>query len=304
MNIDLLKELNKLSILFVVKDVSCPNKIYITNFLSSIVERLIIEDNQSKAYELFKNYHFDLVIIGTEIPANTVYKFLVAIRKVKKDIPFIFISPTIKDNSIIFQKFGLNNYLIQPVNFKSLLEKIYMLCLMNRNQFNSIIDDYMKQIINKKKLVIDSDDIEKMVDLTDDFESVIADMLYTCYNLSYYQDNLDEIYKVLESTYNLFYTFIDEDIKKAVEPFAQSIMSFMESIKDIKLTEDNKEEVLELLILLLEDVLHFIENTSLTGEYIHSQYLIDSFLSNVNYLKSKVGLIDEVSDDDSQLDFF
>jgi response regulator RpfG family c-di-GMP phosphodiesterase len=307
--LEIRESLKSLKVLFVVKDISCPNKMFLTDFLYSIVNVLYVEEDQQKAFELFKSSFesqdpIQLVIIGTEIPSNIVYRFITAIRKINKKIPFIFISPTIKDNSIIYQKFGLDNYLIQPVNFKSLLKKIHNLCFVDTTQIDEVINEYLEKQHHSRKLLIDSDDIEKMVDLTHDFETVIANMLYNCYHLSYYQNNLDEIYKVLHSTYNLFYTFIDEDIQKAVGPFAESILSFMDSVRSIELTEDNKEEILEILILLLEDVLHFVERTSLKGEYIHSYYMLDSFLSNVEYLKLKVGLIEEANDDDGDLDFF
>jgi hypothetical protein len=61
--------------------------------------------------------------------------------------------------------------------------------------------------------------------------------------------------------------------------------------------------LLSILVLVLEDILKFIEDTVKKEQYIHSQYLLDSFISNIDYLKVAFNLI-KVEENEEQLEFF
>jgi CheY-like chemotaxis protein len=278
-----------------------------SHFLEMAMGRVITVNNFSSAYEVFKenSKYFNLIILSTELEHASGFHFISNIKKIQKNIPYLFISNN-KDSEL-FKSQGstAKNFLLKPVNFKELLEKIYTLCLVNHKEIDDIIKDYDVNYKNAKdQLILSQEDLKEMEFLIDDFEILISEMICLSTKTVCYQVGMKEIHELLQKTYNIFYTFIDEDIKDAIEPFAIALLSFINCVDNIELESNSREDIFETIILLLEDTLKFIEDTVNREKYLHSQYLVDSFIANIDYLKLKSGMISTEENDLSELDFF
>jgi DNA-binding response OmpR family regulator len=292
--------------LFVVDDHDCIRLEQTHDFLEKVVGNVIISSSYVEAFDIFKEnlQYFNLIILSTELSQESGFHFISNVKKLKKDIQFLFISTNKDSDLFLNQGCTAKNYLLKPINFKELIEKIHTLCLVNHKEIDDIIKEYdINYKKSKDSLSLSVEDLKDMEFLIDDFEILISEMICVSTKNMCYNVEMAELHQLLQKTYNVFYTFIDEDIKDAIEPFALSLLSFINCIDSIKIKSEKREDIFETLILLLEDILGFIENTVKIGVYLHSQYLVDSFISNIEYLKVQSGL-KEVSDNDVSLDFF
>jgi DNA-binding response OmpR family regulator len=299
--------LKLMNILLVVDNKDCTRLEQTNNFLKSVVGNVILCDNYASAYEIFQQNarYFNLIILSTELSKESGFYFISNVKKLQRDTPFLFISTNAESEYFLNQGCTAKNYLLKPVNFKELLEKIHTLCFVNHKEIDEIIKTYDKVYqSNKNRLALSDDDLKEIEFIIDDYEVLISEMICVSSKESCYNVSMNEVHQLLHKTYNVFYTFIDEDIKDAIEPFALAILSFINCVDNLEIKSNNRDTIFETMILLLEDILGFIEDTVRHKVYMHSQYLVDSFIANIDYLKVQSGMMNQEEDKHSQLDFF
>jgi hypothetical protein len=265
--------------------------------LQTITHQTIVKYNYIEASEFFiKNKNnIDIVIVLSDLKSNNSFSFLSTIKKIHCDMPFLVIS---ESNN---QHFESRNYIQRPVNFKELLEKIYILCAVDHQSLDIIVEQICQNHIQKTNaLTLSEDDLWSMISLLEDYEDIIGNIIY---NKDTENINVKSIHSLLQTTYNIFYTFVDEEIKNAIEPFSIVLISFADTVINIPNNKIEDSDVQEIIMMLLEDILKFIEQTVDMKKYVHSQYLLDSFISNIEFLKSRCE-ISEAQEDMSELEFF
>jgi DNA-binding NarL/FixJ family response regulator len=302
------KELKSSRLLFISDDLELHREVY--EFLKDFCLEVVVEkccDTIINKYFQDKNNSFDLIIINMELLKVNGFAFISSIRKIDNHIPYLFITKNNDTNFLMYQEFKKIDYVSLPINYVELLNKVHS--LTSYAIIKNIVDEYRldkHQELNQKLQVLEQD-LEDMLFLIDDFEIYISDMICSNDINNYCDMDLIKLHKLLHKTYNLFYTFIDEDIKEQLEPFAISVLSLTNCLNNINCDNDGiykDDSVSEVLTLLLEDILKFITETAKRKKYINTQYFIDSFISNVSYLETKIGISDKFTEDDTELDFF
>jgi DNA-binding response OmpR family regulator len=303
-------DLKDINILFITEtlDTKKSDKVYL--FLKELVKCVLVEDDASLAFKKYKqdiDEKIDLIILDTELLRVKGFAFISSIRKINKNIPYLFISKNDANNSLLYQRFSKIEYLVKPINYSDLLAKIYKLSyyhVFEQISFEHAVIDTSDTEIKYK---LTHEDLDEIICLADDFEIFISDMISNVDIQKYNNIDLLRLHKLLHKAYNVLYMFIAEDIQKRLEPFAISILSVTNCLDNINVDEPrtNTEVVSETLILILEDLLAFIEKIIDKGKYIYSEYLIDSFISNVEYLEIQLGLTTkDENDEEENLDFF
>jgi hypothetical protein len=256
-------------------------------------------DDFDEATEMLNDYpdYFDIVIIFSTAFSTESFLFINRLKKINSNLEYINIS---EPHEVLSD---YNHCMFEPVRSKQLLEKVYNLCIFDYKTLDTFLFDVEKEYKSQRTaLEISEDDLIDMSDLIDDFENIISELIYdpsmNIEDIDFANANI-----LLQRTYNVFYTFIDEDIKDAIEPFSIALLSFIDTVHSIEVSHHNSKLVLDGIVLILEDILRFIQNTVNTGHYIHSQYLLDSFLSNIECLKGQAGLIEEEDDEDDCMFF-
>jgi CheY-like chemotaxis protein len=303
-------ELQNIKILLISKDIKSNEITGIYTFLKDLTRKVVIEDSYHNVIDKYFNkehqVHFDLIILNMDLLKVDGFAFVSSIRKIDNNIPYLFINGNNDSNFLRYQEFNKIDYIKQPLSFLNLLTKIYS--LVSLNMIERIVNEYTlrKNKEFRDRLKISEHDLDDMIFLIDDFELFISDMICSEDIHKYCDIDLIRLHKLLHHTYNLFYTFANEDIKQTLEPFALSVLSLTNCLNHISCSEsiDNMNHVSEILTLLLDDLLKFIIETVEKKEYIYSQYLIDSFISNVSYLETQTGISAPFTDDDTELDFF
>jgi CheY-like chemotaxis protein len=302
-------DLKSVNVLLITEnfDIAKTDSMYM--FLEQLVGNIIVEGDATFAFEKYFdkfNNEINLIVLNTELLRVKGFAFISAIRKINKDIPYLFISKNESNNLLLYQRFSRIEYLLKPINYADFLAKIYK--LSHYHIFEQIAYDHCVEghKDNEIKFNLSQEDLDDIISLSDDFEVFIADMISSVDVQKYNCIDLLRLHKLLHKAYNILYTFINEDIQKRLEPFAISILSVTNCLDNINLNniETDTEIVSETLILILEDLLAFIEKIAHHGKYIYSEYLIDSFISNVEYLEIQLGLTKKDSEDTDDLDFF
>jgi response regulator RpfG family c-di-GMP phosphodiesterase len=297
--IDILKNIKELNIIFVVdKNYLCKRFEQTKVLLQRAVNEISIFYDYESPYKFFleNQNSIDLILILSNIDNNKAFSFLSHIKKISLDIPFLIIGEKSTKH------LEAMNYIQKPLNQKELLEKIHYLCVINHFVIDEFINESKVEFeVQRTTLSLSKDDLLDISLLVDDYENIVAELLYS----KDIEKSLSskDIHTLLQRTYNTFYTFIDEDIKDAIEPFSIILISFANTMSKISFKEHGSKEAYEILVLVLEDILKFIEDTVKKEQYIHSQYLLDSFISNIDYLKVAFNLI-KVEENEEQLEFF
>lgn len=79
----------------------------------------------AQGYKLFKEQHYDLIILDINLPGLTGYDLCKRFRSSNLNIPIIFLSSrTGLNEKIIGYNLGADDFLIKPIEFKELLFKI------------------------------------------------------------------------------------------------------------------------------------------------------------------------------------
>jgi arsenate reductase-like glutaredoxin family protein len=281
------------------KNKSCKSYEKITFLLQKTFYSVHQCDTYTDADAMLKEYpnYFNIVILFATSFSTEPFLFINKLKKINKNIQYINIT---EEQEFKFESI---HCLYQPINEKELLEKIYNLCIFDY----TILDMYLSQVEKEYKeqktaLELSKDDLVDMAELIDDFETSISELIYTP-DMKIGDINLHDTNVLLQKTYNVFYIFIDEEIKSAIEPFSIALLSFIDTIHSLQINEDNLKIILDSIVLILEDILKFIQSTVQTEHYIHSKYLMDSFISNIEYLKIEAGLLD-VAEAGDDLEFF
>jgi hypothetical protein len=297
--INILDNIKTLNILFVVdENYICKRFNKVKAILEKSSNKMVSISNYTEAYNFFlKNKEkIDIVLLLSNIQNIKAFSFISHMKKVSLDMPFLIIGEKSDKH------FESINYIQKPVNFKELIEKIHFLCNIDYFAIDNLITQIDNEFAQEDNILrLSEDDLVDMTALIDDYETIIAEMLYNEEREK--TVNAKDIHMLLQKTYNTFYTFIDEDIKDAIEPFSLILISFANTITNVSFRKDTSNDIYEVIMLLLEDILSFIETSIHSKCYIHSQYLLDSFISNIEYLKVKCGLTKEVEDEE-QLEFF
>jgi hypothetical protein len=294
--------LKQLNILF-IKDQNCNCHKFeqLNMLLDKVTNKTVVVEDYSLGYDYFvenKNA-IDLIIVLININNIESFSLISKIKKVSLDIPFLLIGDSNQSN------FDAVNFVKKPVMFKELIEKIYLLCSINYSEIDKIILETDQEFQNRQNsLSLHKDELAEISSLIEDYESHIGELLF---NGDIRPELVDtrELHVLLQKTYNMFFTFIDDEIKDAMEPFSIVLISFANTISNVQFDENTTEDVYEVVMLLLEDVVKYIESTVIKGEYIHSQYLIDSFIANLQYLQQRCHIDSKnLQKEEEQLEFF
>ena len=110
----------------------------LVSILSKIYDRIIIAKDGEDALLLLNDFHmenkpFDVIVSDINMPRLHGLDLLNSVRKVDKDLPFIFVTAQ-KDEKLISkaQELGVDEYLFKPIDALSLIDTIDKVLNKNR----------------------------------------------------------------------------------------------------------------------------------------------------------------------------
>ena len=115
--------LENITVLYIEDDISISEEIVF--FLSRKVKSVHVAYNGKEGLESFKKYKPDIIVTDVEMPELNGLEMIKEIKKLDKKTPMI-ITSAFSETSKLLQaiELGVDNYLIKPINLKTLLAKI------------------------------------------------------------------------------------------------------------------------------------------------------------------------------------
>jgi len=104
---------------------------------------VISTDDGKKVLKMFKEQHFDIVLLDIMLPEVSGLELCEQIRLVNVDVPIIFL--TAKDTTadkIIGLKKGADDYITKPFNLEELLLRIQILLKRSQNKTSTSIESF------------------------------------------------------------------------------------------------------------------------------------------------------------------
>jgi hypothetical protein len=148
---------------------------------------------------------------------------------------------------------------------------------------------FSKEIMDNIDLKLDEQDLEEAQDINQDLEQIVGSIFMT--NIS--RQQLNQIYDMLVKFHNTFYTFLAQEQKEQLEPFAnkvKSVIDFMETLEFEKLTPQQKE-ALGLFEFIVEELMKFINKVLIDGEVKNIYYIGKTLDDNLLEIQRALGMI-------------
>lgn len=338
MNDGMLKELEQyckaLNLLFVEDSKTVQTSI--AEPLKMFFNNIYLANNGQEGLEIYKNNDIDLVISDIEMPVMNGIEMTKKIKEIKVNQPIIIVS-AYKEFDYIYQllHLGISAYVIkngdlEDLFYKLLIQAEHLAFNKKKRVLTNILDDNQKrerivtpksiiypqsncieefkasnkdilpqEVIKKIELKLDKQDIEEAHDLNHDLEQIVGSIFMT--NITQHQ--LNQIYEMLVKFHNTFYTYLAQEQKEKLEPFANRvklIIDFMETLNFDTLTPRQKES-LGLFEFIVEELMKFIDKVLIEGHTESMYYIGKTLDDNLLEIKRELGFINK---EDSEITLF
>ena len=269
-----------LKLLYVEDDALIQSKM--AKLLKKYFKSLTVCSNGEDGLNSFKNEKFDLIISDINMPKLSGLQMLQSIRELGSDIPVIFTTARTESSSIIKAiELKVNDYILKPIDFAVLIEKIEKISF----EIEAIEN---KRLLEQYKTVVDENCVVIKYDLNKNI-SYVNDMFL---NLSSYKKK-DLIGKP-------FNQLLDESIENlAYEKMWDSLEAnnvFMGKLK--KKTFNNELLVLDATVLALKDFQnktfeYMLVANDITQMELNKEALESKIVENEKSITNKAYLLNE-----------
>jgi CheY-like chemotaxis protein len=300
-------EMSELNILCVDDDKQLRKEL--KDILSEFVNEVYIASDGKEAYKIFRQLkknktRLDILITDIVMPNMDGLRLIRHVKRTYSKLPCIVLSAFTNKNDI-YRAIQQNilGFVEKPLEIKELLSVI-RLALQVLNE-NHKIFNILKQHDYKDLVALDDSDVTELVSLSEDLEDFANSLLY-------YDSNDKDSYKIYFKQFqdfivgcnNTFYLYINEDAKKYILSFSMAINKLYQFLYEIKIDDlcvINTNDLLDIIISITDDIVGYVNLILKEKYFVDSNYFIDSFLSDIQYLKMFF-----IQDDDSKsaLDFF
>ena len=177
---------------------------YISEFLSTIFDNLIIAIDGEDGLEKFKNNDINLVITDIMMPKLNGINMLEEIKKLDKNCHTIIFSQH-NESDVLLQSIKLNvdGYILKPIEFENIIDIIEKITEKFRFEYESknhqhYLDQYLTLLDNSN--IISKTDINGIITYVNDSFCKISgyekeEILGKNHNITKHHENPDELYK-------------------------------------------------------------------------------------------------------------
>jgi YesN/AraC family two-component response regulator len=284
-------ELSDLNILYVEDEPNQQNEIkYI---LEEYVNSVYTASNGKEGYITFKKLkkdgiRVDMLITDIIMPNMDGLKLIKHVQRIYSKIPCIVVS-AFSNKEDIYRAIKLNilGFVEKPMDFMQLINIIKLgLEVTNENQK---IFKILEKHVNKDKVLLDDTDKQELNVLIEELDEFSNSLLY--YDASdkdSYKKYFTEFKNLAIACNNTFYLYINEEAKKYILQFSVAINKLYQFLYDTDIENYcvlNINELLDIIISITDDIVGYISLILKENYFVDSNYFIDSFLSDIQYLK-------------------
>jgi YesN/AraC family two-component response regulator len=302
-----LRKLKELNLLYV------EDSRFLRNIISSSIENYVnqvyLAEDGKDAYVKYKNLQkenipIDIVITDIEMPNMNGVQLIKHLKRFNpKLICIVFSSFTSKSDIEYLAKLDILSFIEKPFDLSKFLEKLRVAALvLNENsEIYNILDNHE----HSRRVELTKDDIQELSSIYEEIENFSNSLLF-CEDIedSFYKTKLADFQELIKDCNNIFYLYINEKAKEIINSFSMAVHELFVLLYNIdfsKLKISNQEELFDIIISVSDDIINYMLKILNEKYFVSADNFIDSFLSDVQYLKLFLLGNDEDIED---LDFF
>jgi YesN/AraC family two-component response regulator len=303
----ILRKLKELNLLYV------EDSRFLRNIISSSIENYVnqvyLAEDGKDAYVKYKNLQkenisIDIVITDIEMPNMNGVQLIKHLKRFNpKLICIVFSSFTSKSDIEYLAKLDILSFIEKPFDLSKFLEKLRVatLVLNENSEIYNILDNHE----HSRRVELTKDDIQELSSIYEEIENFSNSLLF-CEDIedNFYKTKLADFQELIKDCNNIFYLYINEKAKEIINSFSMAVHELFVLLYNIdfsKLKISNQEELFDIIISVSDDIINYMLKILNEKYFVSADNFIDSFLSDVQYLKLFLLGNDEDSED---LDFF